>query len=163
MPACGGGGASGSKAVSRSAGQPAQPPAPPQQEHVAKEQKHPRARALHAWSAQDDTEISFAAGDMIEDVTTELHGDKSWWTGRTSNGKHGAFPANHVNLIEDDKGTCARAVHDWAAQDDAEISFAAGDIIEEITTELHGDTTWWIGRTRNGQHGSFPANHVERI
>ena len=107
---------------------------------------------------------------MIEDVVTELHGDQSWWTGRTSGGEHGAFPSNHVELIEDenvqvkvDKGICARAVHDWDAEDDTELSFVAGDMIHAITTELHGDSTWWIGSTRDGQRGSFPANHVERM
>jgi hypothetical protein len=63
---------------------------------------------------------------------------------------------------QSDRGCCARAIYDYQAEDDTEISFDPGDIIcyiEQI------DPGWWRGMNENHMNhvGLFPANYVELI
>lgn len=51
-------------------------------------------RALYAYEAQDDDEVSFKEGDLIFEMTPVEGG---WLTGRVeSTGKTGMLPANYV-------------------------------------------------------------------
>jgi hypothetical protein len=52
----------------------------------------------------------------------------------------------------------AKALYDYDADDDTEISFLPGDIITEID---QFDEGWWTGRAPDGKVGMFPANYVE--
>ncbi|MBN3279644.1 DBNL protein, partial [Polyodon spathula] len=56
------------------------------------------------------------------------------------------------------KGVCARALYDYQAADDTEISFDPDDIITEIEMIDEG---WWRGYAPDGRFGMFPANYVE--
>ncbi|XP_011613482.1 drebrin-like b isoform X1 [Takifugu rubripes] len=58
------------------------------------------------------------------------------------------------------KGTCARALYDYQAADDTEISFDPDDIITGIEMIDEG---WWRGYSPDGHFGMFPANYVELI
>ena len=54
----------------------------------------------------------------------------------------------------------ARALYDYDADDDTEISFLPGDVITEID---QFDPGWWTGKGPDGKIGMFPANYVEVI
>uniref|UniRef100_A0A3Q3LS63 Drebrin-like b n=1 Tax=Mastacembelus armatus TaxID=205130 RepID=A0A3Q3LS63_9TELE len=58
------------------------------------------------------------------------------------------------------RGVCARALYDYQAADDTEISFDPDDIITGIEMIDEG---WWRGYCPNGHFGMFPANYVELI
>ncbi|XP_037537026.1 drebrin-like protein [Nematolebias whitei] len=55
---------------------------------------------------------------------------------------------------------CVRALYDYQAEDETEISFEPGDIIRDVETV---DKAWWRGWSKDGQQGLFPANYVETI
>ncbi|XP_062273749.1 drebrin-like b isoform X2 [Scomber scombrus] len=57
-----------------------------------------------------------------------------------------------------DRGTCARALYDYQAADDTEISFDPDNIITGIEMIDEG---WWRGYGPDGHFGMFPANYVE--
>ncbi|XP_056232834.1 drebrin-like b isoform X4 [Seriola aureovittata] len=59
-----------------------------------------------------------------------------------------------------DRGICARALYDYQAADDTEISFDPDDIIAGIEMIDEG---WWRGYGPDGHFGMFPANYVELI
>ncbi|KAM9822961.1 drebrin-like b isoform X1 [Syngnathus typhle] len=59
-----------------------------------------------------------------------------------------------------EKGICARALYDYQAADDTEISFDPDEIITGIEMIDEG---WWRGYGPNGQFGMFPANYVELV
>ena len=59
----------------------------------------------------------------------------------------------------------ARALYDYVATEDNELSFKEGEIISEIAKVDEG---WWQGMTidsagNHSQLGLFPANYVEEI
>lgn len=60
----------------------------------------------------------------------------------------------------DDKGVCVRALYDYQAADETEISFDPDDIITNVEMVDQG---WWNGVSPNGDYGMFPANYVELI
>ncbi|KAF6720984.1 LIM and SH3 domain protein 1 [Oryzias melastigma] len=54
-----------------------------------------------------------------------------------------------------------KAVYDYSAADDDEVSFMDGDVIEDVQQIDEG---WMYGRVqRTGQQGMLPANYVEAI
>ncbi|XP_024131983.1 drebrin-like protein A isoform X1 [Oryzias melastigma] len=55
---------------------------------------------------------------------------------------------------------CVRALYDYQAEDETEISFEPGDIIRDVETV---DKAWWRGWSKDGRQGLFPANYVETI
>ncbi|XP_072244338.1 drebrin-like b isoform X2 [Leuresthes tenuis] len=57
-----------------------------------------------------------------------------------------------------DRGVCARALYDYQAADDTEISFDPDDVITGIEMIDEG---WWRGYGPDGHFGMFPANYVE--
>ncbi|XP_029367188.1 drebrin-like b isoform X1 [Echeneis naucrates] len=59
-----------------------------------------------------------------------------------------------------DRGICARALYDYQAADDTEISFDPDEIITGIEMIDEG---WWRGYSPDGHFGMFPANYVELI
>uniref|UniRef100_A0A674DSM6 Si:dkey-40c11.2 n=1 Tax=Salmo trutta TaxID=8032 RepID=A0A674DSM6_SALTR len=68
---------------------------------------------------------------------------------------------NEVQEIsENGQETCVRALYDYQAEDESEISFEPGDIITAVETV---DKAWWRGCTKDGRQGLFPANYVETI
>ncbi|XP_034004621.1 drebrin-like b isoform X1 [Trematomus bernacchii] len=78
-----------------------------------------------------------------------------------------AQPEVEENNIEEvtpdetpDKGACARALYDYQAADDTEISFDPDDILTGIEMIDEG---WWRGYSPNGHFGMFPANYVEMM
>ncbi|KAJ8400965.1 hypothetical protein AAFF_G00389220 [Aldrovandia affinis] len=56
-----------------------------------------------------------------------------------------------------DRGICARALYDYQAADDTEISFDPDEIITGIEMIDEG---WWRGYSPDGRFGMFPANYA---
>ncbi|XP_041756243.2 drebrin-like protein B isoform X2 [Coregonus clupeaformis] len=68
---------------------------------------------------------------------------------------------NEVQEIsENGQEMCVRALYDYQAEDESEISFEPGDIISAVETV---DKAWWRGCSKDGRQGLFPANYVETI
>ena len=59
-----------------------------------------------------------------------------------------------------DLGLKARALYDYQAADNTEITFFPGDIITHIEQIDEG---WWQGFSPDGTFGLFPANYVELL
>ncbi|XP_071535140.1 drebrin-like protein isoform X2 [Panulirus ornatus] len=57
-------------------------------------------------------------------------------------------------------GLCARALYDYQAADETEITFDPSEIITNIDQIDEG---WWQGVGPDGMFGLFPANYVELI
>ena len=62
-----------------------------------------RATALYDYQAANDNELSFKAGDVIEDIVEidsrlRRNGEKEWWNGSV-NGKQGRFPSSYAQKI----------------------------------------------------------------
>ncbi|KAM9744213.1 drebrin-like b isoform 3-T3 [Menidia menidia] len=70
--------------------------------------------------------------------------------------------SNYDVTVEEtaDRGICARALYDYQAADDTEISFDPDDIITGIEMIDEG---WWRGYGPDGHFGMFPANYVELV
>ncbi|XP_040820642.1 drebrin-like protein isoform X3 [Ochotona curzoniae] len=58
------------------------------------------------------------------------------------------------------QGLCARALYDYQAADETEISFDPENLITGIEVIDEG---WWRGYGPDGHFGMFPANYVELI
>lgn len=75
----------------------------------------------------------------------------------------GLFPSNYVevekkcNPAQPVSRDTAIALYDYLASEDNEISFNAGELIEEI---VFVSEDWWQG-SLNEQVGLFPSNYVE--
>ncbi|XP_026030771.1 drebrin-like protein A [Astatotilapia calliptera] len=68
--------------------------------------------------------------------------------------------ADGINWDGSGQGICARALYDYQAADDTEITFDPDDIITQIEMLDEG---WWRGVGPDGEYGMFPANYVELI
>ncbi|XP_071756504.1 uncharacterized protein LOC139912569 [Centroberyx gerrardi] len=62
--------------------------------------------------------------------------------------------------VTPERQMCVRALYDYQAEDESEISFEPGDIIRDVETV---DKAWWRGCSKDGRQGLFPANYVETI
>uniref|UniRef100_A0A3B3T0U5 SH3 domain-containing protein n=1 Tax=Paramormyrops kingsleyae TaxID=1676925 RepID=A0A3B3T0U5_9TELE len=71
-------------------------------------------------------------------------------------------PQTEVSATEnaESHGTCAKALYDYQAADNTEISFDPDDIITGIEMIDEG---WWRGYAPDGTFGMFPANYVELL
>uniref|UniRef100_A0A4W5KQE5 Drebrin-like b n=1 Tax=Hucho hucho TaxID=62062 RepID=A0A4W5KQE5_9TELE len=67
---------------------------------------------------------------------------------------------NDVAAKKTDRGVCARALYDYQAADETEISFDPDDILNGIEMIDEG---WWRGYSPDGHFGMFPANYVELV
>uniref|UniRef100_A0A2M4AIN2 Putative drebrin n=1 Tax=Anopheles triannulatus TaxID=58253 RepID=A0A2M4AIN2_9DIPT len=69
-------------------------------------------------------------------------------------------PNATIDLSDEDNMIRARALYDYQAADDSEISFDPDDIITHIDQIDEG---WWQGLAPDGTYGLFPANYVELL
>lgn len=67
---------------------------------------------------------------------------------------------SYVYFDPNNEGMRARALYDYQAADNTEITFDPGDIITHIDAIDEG---WWQGLGPDGTYGLFPANYVEVI
>jgi len=124
-----------------------------------------KCRGLFDYEATDPNELSFRQGDII----TVLQKDPSgWWQGEL-NGRIGVFPS--VEWVEEIAEAAAappssspqfrkcRALYDYKAENEFELSIYAGDV---ITVEGDEDG-WYFGSNQRGNCGRYPSNFVEMI
>ncbi|XP_076247357.1 actin binding protein 1 [Calliopsis andreniformis] len=99
-----------------------------------------------------------------ESKTTESHeeAEQSSVTKEavTENELYNQMDGQYLYFDPNNQGTVARALYDYQAADDTEITFDPGDIITHIDAIDEG---WWQGLGPDGTYGLFPANYVEVI
>nr|XP_015218878.1 PREDICTED: drebrin-like protein A [Lepisosteus oculatus] len=61
---------------------------------------------------------------------------------------------------EPERKLCVRALCDYQAEDDSELSLEPGDIISVVEAV---DQAWWRGCSKDGRQGLFPAKYVEPL
>nr|CAG8527517.1 407_t:CDS:10 [Entrophospora candida]CAG8539087.1 1518_t:CDS:10 [Entrophospora candida] len=138
-----------------------------------------RARVLFSYDADDSNEMTLFEGEIIKDI---LKLDEGWWQGVSEDEtRSGLFPANYVEIIEDDPDPVqefiqkpdaeqqdaidengqnvqssmysAIAQYVYEAGESNEISFVEGDLITNI--EFVSED-WWQGTASDGTVGLFP-------
>ena len=128
--------------------------------------------ALWAFDAVEPTDLSIKPGDRIWVIDQQ----EQWWKG-VLNGQTGIFPATYVEkvpagneskssnastTVEPTKDSMAKALANFDATGDNQMSLKAGDLIKIRSTSPAG---WWEGEIvlPNGEHktGWFPGNYVE--
>lgn len=110
-----------------------------------------RAVAQYDYEKAEDNELELVEGETIIDI--ELL-DPDWYAGTNSKGDRGLFPANYVELLEEeepapiqpprhteappppsgDAKPTATALYDYEAAEDNELSFAEGDKITDLVS-----------------------------
>eukprot|EP01114_Cavostelium_apophysatum_P010602 TRINITY_DN2452_c0_g1_i2.p1 TRINITY_DN2452_c0_g1~~TRINITY_DN2452_c0_g1_i2.p1 ORF type:complete len:990 (-),score=297.38 TRINITY_DN2452_c0_g1_i2:109-3078(-) len=131
------------------------------------------AKALFDYKARSETELSIKQGDVIACHITDAD---EWWEGEL-NGRVGFFPKLFVEEIEDEvveekspaapaslsdpsiSATKVRALFDYDANTETELSIKPGDVITLIAMD---DDEWWEGEL-GGKIGFFPKLYVEII
>ncbi|KZC07368.1 PREDICTED: drebrin-like protein [Dufourea novaeangliae] len=78
----------------------------------------------------------------------------------TENELYNQMDGQYLYFDPNNEGMKARALYDYQAADDTEITFDPGDIITHIDAIDEG---WWQGLGPDGTYGLFPANYVEVI
>ena len=132
-----------------------------------------KARALYDYTPVGNDEIALMENETII-IISKNTGSPDWWEGENSAHKRGQFPANYVEELSPESkslprsitsqaksptfGT-AKALYDYVATVDDELSINEGDIIKLLDIS---DSDWWKGEL-NGQTGTFPANYVEKV
>ncbi|KAK3094304.1 hypothetical protein FSP39_000080 [Pinctada imbricata] len=140
---------------------PPREPSPPPREPSP---QLPRARNL------------MAEGLPRRQDSDEEQNDDDWGEDESSPAVPAVTPTysevNHDHVVQEDDynhqqpdllpehGVCARALYDYQAADETEISFDPDNIITNIDMIDEG---WWTGIGPDGSHGMFPANYVEII
>ncbi|KAF1842699.1 actin binding protein-like protein [Cucurbitaria berberidis CBS 394.84] len=141
-----------------------------------------RGLIQYDYEKAEDNEVELREGEYVTDIDMV---DEDWWMGTNSEGERGLFPANYVELVEDDDagatsapplpthptaaqepepshsasgaGPTATAIYDYDAAEENELSFPEG---ATITGVEFPDEDWWLGNF-NGKSGLFPANYVQ--
>ncbi|XP_023597091.1 intersectin-1 isoform X2 [Trichechus manatus latirostris] len=132
------------------------------------------AQVIASYTATGPEQLTLAPGQLI---LIRKKNPGGWWEGELqARGKKrqiGWFPANYVKLLspgtskitptDPPKSTAVPAVcqvigmYDYAAQNDDELAFNKGQIINVLNKE---DPDWWKGEV-SGQVGLFPSNYVK--
>ncbi|XP_072358071.1 SH3 domain-containing protein 21 isoform X2 [Scyliorhinus torazame] len=118
-----------------------------------------------SYSPSKSEELEINVGDVIE-ILDEI--EDGWWIGRM-NGKTGRFPSNFVIEMDNTEGKAQcpvtksgkeyyKAISDYVASTDAELSLHIGDVILILKKETE-EYGWWEGYL-NGTQGLFPNNCV---
>jgi hypothetical protein len=137
--------------------------------------------ALHAFTAEQDGDVSFKRGDSILVRTPDDERDAHWWLGRVMDEDEdsdldsdnddlpvGRFPAHSVATEEEfdrDDGpgelemllVASHAYDGGGGENDEDLSFEEGAVL--VGKELHGG--WWTGSVQGESTvGFFPADYV---
>ncbi|XP_014390686.1 PREDICTED: intersectin-1 [Myotis brandtii] len=132
------------------------------------------AQVIASYTATGPEQLTLAPGQLI---LIRKKNPGGWWEGELqARGKKrqiGWFPANYVKLLspgtskvtptEPPKPPALQAVcqvigmYDYTAQNDDELAFSKGQIINVLSKE---DPDWWKGEV-GGHVGLFPSNYVK--
>jgi len=128
-----------------------------------------KAKVIFEYNASQEDELTLAVGDIVKIIDQS---DDGWWEGEL-NGKHGMFPENFVEVIDEvpinnipkpapiakPPKVTARVTFDYDAEETDELNLREGDVIQILDQEDEG---WWEGLC-NGKRGMFPSNFVKII
>ncbi|XP_062855416.1 drebrin-like b isoform X2 [Trichomycterus rosablanca] len=137
-----------------------------EQDTTQTEYEEPRAVQYHTEYEEQDAEAEY---EDVQTVSDQYNSREEPQQQQQQQYKAEPEPDNvyddpqqveEENVYEDtkDRGVCARALYDYQAADDTEISFDPDDIITGIEMIDEG---WWRGYGPDGRFGMFPANYVE--
>lgn len=133
--------------------------------------KHtPSAKAIYAYDATGDDEISVTQGEELEVVEAD---DGSGWTMvLTSGGARGLVPTSYIEVFtEKKKGPSVaprrgakrvryvEAMYDYNAEEPNELTIRVGDKISVIKDDADG----WTEGEINGQKGLFPTAYAKAV
>ncbi|XP_061737216.1 SH3 domain-containing protein 19 isoform X2 [Nerophis ophidion] len=138
---------------------------PPQAEAVQPAQSSAEwAVALYAFHGTSPEELSFMAGDG---VLVTKHINQEWSSGR-HDGREGIFPTAFVERRqtgflgeqpEGDGGVQGKAMYDFTANCDEELSMQVGDVINNLEVL---DDDWFLGDLR-GRRALVPRTYIQVI
>ncbi|KAJ5827781.1 Dynamin [Penicillium robsamsonii] len=74
--------------------------APQQPEQPEQPKGGPRAQVQYDYEKAEDNEIELREGEYVTDIEMV---DQDWWVGVNTRGERGLFPANYVEIVEDNK------------------------------------------------------------
>jgi len=159
----------GAAPVSRAVAAP-QPSSGGAKIQLSKKQAISTCRGLFDYTPSDPNELCFKKGDVI----TVLQKDPSgWWQGELQ-GRVGVFPSidwveeldgngNPVAISEPESVQASdrkcRALYDYEAENEYELTIHAGEII----TVEGNEEGWFSGHNQKGDFGRYPSNFVELI
>ncbi|XP_005180490.2 drebrin-like protein [Musca domestica] len=147
-----------------------------EQYSTIKRSPHSKSNSLQSpddTSSSNNTDTALYQDEEEEVVRTKVSVtvQQSQSQAPTSTAKNGYMDRNEINdLVNEDDFICqdtlgdlglrARALYDYQAADETEITFDPGDVITHIDQIDEG---WWQGLGPDGTYGLFPANYVEII
>lgn len=130
----------------------------------------PSAKALYAYDASGDDEVSITVGEDLEVVGAD--DGSGWTTVLTSSGTRGLVPTSYIEVFaEKKKGPSVaprkgakrvryvEALYDYNAEEANELTIRAGDKITVITDDADG----WTEGEVNGQKGLFPTAYTKAV
>uniref|UniRef100_G1PYE2 Intersectin 1 n=1 Tax=Myotis lucifugus TaxID=59463 RepID=G1PYE2_MYOLU len=125
------------------------------------------AQVIASYTATGPEQLTLAPGQLI---LIRKKNPGGWWEGELqARGKKrqiGWFPANYVKLLSPGTSKVTPTeppmcqvigMYDYTAQNDDELAFSKGQIINVLSKE---DPDWWKGEV-GGHVGLFPSNYVK--
>jgi hypothetical protein len=113
-----------------------------------------RAIAVSSFCGQQEGELSFKEGDIVDILERTDHG-MDWWLGRKGS-TVGTFLSDMVQILD-----TTIAKYSFDSKEEDELAFREGDVIEVLARTENRDE-WWIGR-KGTKVGVFPACYVEDL
>lgn len=111
-------------------------------------------------SPDSSNEETSLINELKAEVEAEQNGQNGAATATEPLAQEFFDPNATIDLSDEENMIKARALYDYQAADESEISFDPGDIITHIDQIDEG---WWQGLAPDGSYGLFPANYVELI
>ncbi|KAL2717577.1 drebrin-like protein [Vespula squamosa] len=137
-----------------------------QKEHV--DIKPQEVTPIEVKKINDTETLTNSATEMVNTISSHdskisSHETETEQTNKediTDNELYNQLDGSYLYFDPNNEGMKARALYDYQAADDTEITFDPGDIITHIDAIDEG---WWQGLGPDGTYGLFPANYVEVI
>lgn len=151
--------------------------------------QHPSATAMYDYEATSAQELSISDGDHLT-IIEEDNDSSGWVKARDEHGAEGLVPASYLTITAPPAasasrpsagrrappprpaaggagsvqgvGRFVRALYDYAAQEDNELTLSEGEEVELTSTGYDFGAGWCEG-VKAGKVGVFPANYVENI
>ncbi|XP_069954913.1 drebrin-like protein isoform X8 [Cherax quadricarinatus] len=125
---------------------------------------HNGAQERHTYGHTDHSSNIKSSNNANNAYETDAHQNSSTTPGAAPGTTPAVGMVYEVDGMEyqilPEHGLCARALYDYQAADDTEITFDPAEIITNIDQIDEG---WWQGVGPDGMFGLFPANYVELI
>ncbi|XP_047371274.1 drebrin-like protein isoform X1 [Vespa velutina] len=137
-----------------------------QKEHI--DIKSQEATPIEVNKINDTETLTNSAAEVVNTISSHdskisSHEPETEQTNKedmTDNELYNQLDGSYLYFDPNNEGMKARALYDYQAADDTEITFDPGDIITHIDAIDEG---WWQGLGPDGTYGLFPANYVEVI